>query len=162
MTANGVGISAERMAEVFPFHVAVGADLHIVQAGPVIQRLVPEIIAGGRLTDHFVIRRPSGVSSFAEICARTDGLFILEARRRALLLRGQMVRLSESIAAFLGSPWVTSMSELENLGLSLHEFAIHDPIADLLVLLQAKDRVLADAQHLAEELRASRRPRSEG
>ncbi len=157
MTPEGIGLSAAQMAEVFPFHLAFGPDLQILQSGPVLQRLCPGLAGGGELGNHFVIRRPAHITSFAEICAQNSSLFILEARQRALLLRGQVIQLGPSAAAFLGSPWVTSISELETLDLSLHEFAIHDPIADLLILLQAKDRILADAQQLAQELRSARR-----
>lgn len=43
---------------------------------------------------------------------------------------------------FLGSPVVTEISQLNQIGIKLKDFAIHDSVADFLFLLQAKSRLM--------------------
>ena len=56
--------------------------------------------------------------------------------------------------AFLGSPWVTDLQSLLWLGLSLDAFALHDPVCDYLLLLQAQKLSIAESGRLTRELGA--------
>ena len=57
---------------------------------------------------------------------------------------------------FLGSPWLTEPGEIRRLGLTLTDFALHDPVSDLLQIVQSQAMALADTRKLAEKLTAQR------
>src|SRR5262249_16756546 len=56
-------------------------------------------------------------------------------------------------AFFLGSPWMTELADVTRLGLALNDFAAHDPVTDLLFVLQAQRRTIADSQKLSRKLK---------
>jgi len=55
-------------------------------------------------------------------------------------------------STFLCSPWITELAEIGPLGLSLSDFAVHDPISDYLLLLQSKHAALQDTKRLAQKV----------
>jgi signal transduction histidine kinase/CheY-like chemotaxis protein len=48
---------------------------------------------------------------------------------------------------------VTELTQIKALGLNIKDFALHDPMADFLFLLQSRDMGLADAKKLATKLK---------
>ena len=149
----GIGLGPEEFVQAFPFHLVLDARLQIVQVGAVLQRLCPTLRAGEPLTEHVQIKRPRGLDSFAQVFQQRQMLFILELRANGLVLKGQMLPIKAGeLLAFLGSPWVTSLEQLREIDVSLSDFAVHDPIADYLVLLQTKNVALAESQGMARRL----------
>lgn len=59
-----------------------------------------------------------------------------------------------TVITFLCSPWITDIVDIEPFGLSLSDFAIHDPVSDYLLLLQSKQTALQDTKKLAQKLQA--------
>lgn len=157
MTDAAISLSPSLLADVFPFHLALNQAGTIVQVGRVLQRICPALEVGGNFEQYFQIQRPAIPLNFQAIQAHTAALFILEVRSSSLLLKGQMVYIAEQeTLLFLGSPWISDLSALAGSGLTLTDFAIHDPIADYLVLLQTQKTALADARKLAEKLKQQR------
>jgi signal transduction histidine kinase len=69
-------------------------------------------------------------------------------------LRGSILPAEGDVGFFLLlSPWITRLDDIERLGLTLSDFAPHDPVADLLFLHQANTAALDDTRRLAAELR---------
>ena len=111
MSTIGVGLSPEQFTAAFPFHFVCDADLRVVQAGPSLRRIFPQMCDGARLAEHFRIARPRGATTYTAICQQQEALFILEPLAPGLTLRGQMLPLPESrLIAFLGAPSATWMS----------------------------------------------------
>lgn len=136
----------------FPFHMVLDSKLTVIQAGNTLLRLYPHL-AGSLLSDTFQIRRPLIESTFEALCAHHRSVFLLQACENQMWLKGQMLPLDETgIVAFLGSPWITDLADIQPFGLSLSDFAIHDPISDYLLLLQAKQTALQDTKKLAQKL----------
>ena len=156
MPTSSIGLGPQELSLAFPFHFAFDGESRIVQVGSVLQRLLPDIRPGAYFQDHFRIERPSVEPTFDTIRKRSHEFFMLESRAsKALVLRGQMLPLEGRRAmVFLGSPWLTEVAELKNLGLTIRDFALHDPISDFLFLLRAQNASLADASTLANELAA--------
>ncbi|BAB73978.1 response regulator [Anabaena sp. FACHB-709] len=149
------GLSPEQFAALFPFHLVIDRELKIVQAGEVIQRILePMVLLDSYLGEHFQISRPKCLTSFEGICQQTRSLFILQAHYQEIQLKGQMLNLeSRDHLLFLGSPWITDIADLKNLGLKINDFPLHDSVSDYLFLLQAKNSALADAQKLTTKLK---------
>lgn len=147
-------LNKAELAQAFPFHFGIDSESRITQVGGVLRRIAPDLAVGTRLDEHFAVVRPSGCRTFADICAHKSSLFLLRHRRREnLTLKGQMlVRQSGDAVIFLGSPWLTNLSQLEALSLTLADLAIHDPAADFLLLLQSQQTALADLARLTQEL----------
>lgn len=142
-----IGLSAQQLNLVFPFHVIFGSDTTLLQVGPKLQQIYPELLLGKPLAHYFSINRPHIDIDFTQIKAQTQALFFLASCSGHVNLRGQMVYLAypERIL-FLGSPWVTEMDHVQQLGLGIDDFAIHDPSGDYIFLLQAQKAALADAK----------------
>jgi signal transduction histidine kinase len=143
----------------FPFHLLIDRELTVTRAGPVLRRLMPALAPPTSFSDHFAIRRPTTVAcTFDALGDEERTIFLLTAAAPGdLVLKGQMVYLEEEDAlGFFGSPWITRLDQLEQLGLTVADFAIHDSVADFLVLIQAQATALDDASALASQLREAR------
>ncbi len=130
-------------AQAFPFHFVFKSDRTIVQSGEVLQRLIPQII-GSQLDQCFQIKRPIIKNvNFAAISKQSHSIFTLKSLHSEMILKGQMMPVTDSeVIFFLGSPVVTEISQLNQLGIKLKDFAIHDSVTDFLFLLQAKSKLM--------------------
>lgn len=131
------------LAKSFPFHFVFDSDRTIIQSGEVLQRLIPDII-GSQFAECFQISRPIiQTANFAAISKQSRSIFILKSLHSEMILKGQMIPIDDcEIIFFLGSPVVTEISQLNQIGIKLKDFAIHDSVADFLFLLQAKSRLM--------------------
>ncbi len=155
--AKGVGLPPAEFAAAFPFHLAVDRDLRVVQAGKTLLRLCPDVRPGAALAELFRPIRPEGEITRSWLLDNRTRFFLLEHHTTQLQLRGEFISLEggESLV-FLGSPWFTDATEIAARGLGFEEFAIHDPVVDLLQVHQASKLGLADAKKLATKLTAQR------
>ena len=143
----------------FPFHLVIERDLQLTRSGPIVRRLLPGLVLPVPLLDHFAIRRPQVTHvDFDALAAEPGQIYLIAALPPSeLVLKGQIVPLEGSDAlAFLGSPWITGLEQLGRLGLTASDFAAHDSITDLLVLIQAQKTALEDASTLARQLGEAR------
>ncbi len=140
-------------ATVFPFYIVLNRDLEMVHVGPVLKRLYPDILKNKNFLTKFQIKRPNVAANFDAIRAHPRSLFLLESLDNGMQLKGQIVYVDyEEVILFLGSPWITDTNAMSNFKLKLSDFALHDPIADFLFLLQAQDTSLKDVKRLADKL----------
>ncbi|MBF2025454.1 MAG: EAL domain-containing protein [Oscillatoriales cyanobacterium C42_A2020_001] len=115
------------------------------------------MIVGSQLEKHFQVVRPNIQIEFEQICKRSRSLFLLESLHNGMKLKGQMIYVEQTeVIFFLCSPWVTDIASLKSYGLTLSDFAIHDPVVDFLFLLQAQNTALSDAKKLTDELTEQR------
>jgi signal transduction histidine kinase len=140
-------------ATIFPFYIVINRDLEIIHVGPIIKRLYPEILICKNFEEHFIIKRPNVKANFDDICAHPRSLFLLESCHNGMQLKGQIVFIDyEEVILFLGSPWITDPTAMTDFKLKVSDFALHDPVADFLFLLQAQSTSLKDAKRLADKL----------
>lgn len=156
----------------FPFHLVLNQHLEIIQAGHTLRRLYPDLL-GKFLGEIFHVRRPVIALTFDTICTHQNSVFLLESLQNRMCLKGQMLPIQKGaspvalalpsagrpcevdqigIVTFLGSPWVTDIVAIQPFGLSLSDFAIHDPVSDYLLLLQSQQTALQDTKKLAQKL----------
>jgi two-component system, NtrC family, sensor kinase len=147
-------LSPELFSAVFPFHLVLDANLAIVQAGAVLQRIFGDRLLDQPLTAVFEIHRPKLKQlTLDDFKRHLKSLFILHGRDSAIQLKGQVVYAeADGLLYFLGSPWVTDTAQLAPLNIKLKDFAIHDPMVDFMFLLQARDTSLNESKHLTETL----------
>jgi len=150
-------LSPEHFAAAFPFHVAFDPNMVVRQVGGSLTRLCPTLSPGSQFNDQIQITYPAAAVNYDAIRQNPGMLFILELPAQAVRLRGQMVHVAEqNVIIFLGSPWITEPSEMKRLGLTFTDFALHDPVADLLQVMQSQAMVLADTCKLADRLATQR------
>ena len=156
--SSGLEFQAGLVDRLFPFHLVLDRDLVVTQAGPVLRRLMPRLTPPVPFDGHFAVRRPTIALDFGAFLGEAHSIVMLAARTPAeLVLKGQFVPLADgSRMAFLGVPWITDLEALRRLGLTIGDFAVHDSIPDLLVLIQAQKTSLDDASKLARQLGAMR------
>ncbi len=156
--AEGISLTAEAFDRIFPFHVLFREDWVILQCGHSLARLGPAVRAGARFPEVFSPHRPNLPFDFQKLTGEPATLHLIEVTGVGVLLRGQMLRLSEKgdLMVFLGSPWIVEPEEIGRLGLRFADFAIHDPALDLLQILQSKKMAVADLQKLTRKLEGQR------
>jgi len=151
------GLPPEAFGLAFPFHLVLDQQLQIVQAGYTLQRLYPDLHGKG-LGEVFHVRRPVISLTFAALCSHQNSVFLLESLQNQMRLKGQMLPIqvddANTVVTFLCSPWITDIVDIQPFGLSLSEFAVHDPVSDYLLLLQSKQTALQDTKKLAQKLQA--------
>lgn len=151
------GLPPEAFGRAFQFHLVLDQQLQIVQAGYTLQRLYPDLCGKG-LGEIFHVRRPVISLTFAALCSHQNSVFLLESLQNQMRLKGQMLPIqggdATTVVTFLCSPWITDIVDIQPFGLSLSEFAVHDPVSDYLLLLQSKQTALQDTKKLAQKLQA--------
>ena len=153
MANNGLGLTAELLTKVFPFHFAISRDGAVLQSGAVLRRLAPSLLHGAPAAKSLSIREPKIPFSFEAIRERIASAFTLEILSSGLHMRGEMIEPPETEALlFLGSPWLTEVEELEKYGLRFSDFALHDSVTDYLPILHAQTAFLSDNRAMTQML----------
>ena len=148
-----IGLPPEQFAAAFPFHLALDLELNFLQVGSTLRRISRDIHVGGRLDQFFRPVRPEGQISLEWIKKFHDRVFLLEHKTSGILLRGGFMFLPDRDALlFLGSPWFTEESDMSALGLKFEDFAVHDPVSDMIRVIQANKLAMADLEKYAAKL----------
>ncbi|KAF5833462.1 hypothetical protein DUNSADRAFT_10217 [Dunaliella salina] len=87
-----------------PYHFVLDTDCRVIQAGSVLQRIMPTLVHGSRAADHFDIVAPLMCPhswwTFKEMALHTELCFLLKGRTRKLEMKGQFVRTRLQPTAF--------------------------------------------------------------
>ncbi len=162
-TVNGAGapellLCWEVFDRAFPFGFAWDRELRLRHLGPSLCRLYPDLRVGADFGQVFEAVRPTGDLSAYWLNRHEDCLLVLRHRQGGVLLRGQAVQpAGQPLGLFLGTPWIASADEMQSLGLTLSDFALHDSRHDLLHLLQTFSLANEDLRQLNDKLRSQGR-----
>ncbi len=147
---------AQRWKRAFPFAFLIDRTMRIVGCGKLLLRVCPEVAGQPLLHECFDLLQQGGRDSdFDQLLANEDHLLILERCRDRSMppLRGQWMRHDDDHLLFLGWPWVTSFGQLSDMGVTLSEIPPHNPLVEMLMLLQTNRSAMQDAHELAEALK---------
>ncbi|HMO32717.1 MAG TPA: ATP-binding protein [Lacibacter sp.] len=149
----GLFFRTGQMHRLFPFHLLMSEGLVIRSAGQSLEKLTGSV-AGCRFAELFELYRPADeVSSFSSLAGLAGQLAIVRfTKKEGILLRGQFEVLDDTQVVFLGSPWYSGMDEVTAAGLTLNDFAPHDPLVDLLHLLHTQEIATRDIRDLYEKM----------
>ena len=148
-----VNLGPESFSEAFPFHFAFDEDLRIVAIGRALEHKISSLEIGKNFSDCFRIRRPSDLNVAPDSFSDEKTLYIIEVLQSTLVLRGQIIQHTEHSYLFLGSPWFSNTEDVIAAGLTMDDFAIHDPVIDLLQLLQSQKMAFQDIKQFTERLK---------
>lgn len=147
-----------QLDELFPFYFILDQSLMIVQSGKSMLKLCPTIV-GTNFHDHFKFKRPSFEIKFTfeSIAGYSNQVFIFELCKNggSIFLRGQIIPVNDTLL-FVGSPWIVESDDFDKHNLLISDFAIHDPVTDMVQLLKTKQLSFEDVQVLANNLKEQR------
>lgn len=130
----------DKFSKISPFYILLDKSLTITSLGKSIAKVFPAVTTGIKFERFFKVKRPH-ISSITiqALTENIDQLIILELKDGdGLFIRGQFESINGGFL-FIGSPWFTSMEEVKKKNLSITDFAIHDPLLDLLQILRTQE-----------------------
>ncbi|MFO0553711.1 MAG: ATP-binding protein [Polyangiaceae bacterium] len=152
-----LGLNPDNFVRAFPFGFALDQSLHVVLAGRALPKLCRRDPLSTQFQELFTLLSPAAEATFEGLAAHTDELIVLEVCDKGAVLRGSFT-LTEDRATllFVGSAWITTLGDLERLGIERSDFALHDPATELISLLEHNARAIAELRHLNEDLTAAK------
>lgn len=144
-------IDKEQFNRLFPFYIILDTQLNICSYGKSIPKLLPEISSSNEFTKLFEWERPDVAEiSFDSIKSFHKNLVIIKTRTEdRIVLRGQLELIEDDNKLMLiATPWFGSMEQVNSLKLTMSDFAIHDPMIDLLHVLKTQELVTEDIKKL--------------
>ncbi len=147
-------LNAIGFARAFPFYVQLDRQLHIVQLGRSMQKIVGPVEPGSYLHDVFQVFRPKDLGTYENLLRNIGEMYTLVSRRGSgVTFRGYPEVGEENTLLLLLTPVLNSLSEQHDAGLSFSDFAKHDSAADALLLAQTTRMSALDAEKIATRLR---------
>jgi len=145
--------SKKSFERLFPFYFVVDNNLNIINFGKSIIKLMPELKEIIHFNECFTVSRP-----FIDKLTKTNRtiiygqLIVLESKfEKNLFFRGQFEKVLNNMI-FIGTPWFETVEEISNHNLSLNDFALHDPLIDLLHVTKNKEIVNNELKELLEKI----------
>ena len=141
----------------FPFYLQWDREMKLLFVGRSLLKAMPGAIAGVSLEELFHLRRPVGKWESALFEQDGSTLYLLEARSHGMLLRGQVHPLADGSGfLMLANPWIADPDQIEKLGLTMADFAVHDQTMDMLQVVQTYRMTIDDLKELNQTLTAQR------
>lgn len=125
---------------IFPFYILLEKDLKIKSFGKSLQKILPQINENQFFNDVFSIQRPKIEKLSSINFQQTIGQLVVfnSLLDKTISLRGQ-INIHNQYFLFIGTPWFQSMENVIEKKLTLHDFAIFDPLLDLLHVLKNQE-----------------------
>ena len=141
-------MTPELLDRLLPFHCVLDDDLLITAAGSSLSKIVGTQPVGRLWSDLF-----TGPLEVGNLRRRTGQLLVAQADASGIQLRGQLIDEPTGGWLLAWSPWLDSNDQFASSGLTLNDFAVHDPLVDLLHLMDAYDRARREAAEPLERIR---------
>ena len=138
MSAAIFSFDEDQFNRLFPFYLLIDADESINKCGKSLAKLFAVTQRNKKFNESFAIRRPElNNPSFQVLKELANQLIVIEPKQEHKInLKGQFEYLQKTNQLlFIGSPWFDTVEEVTTANLSLNDFAIHDPLMDLLHVL---------------------------
>jgi signal transduction histidine kinase len=148
-----VGIGAQELRQLFPFHLAFDEALGLRQWGEAMPKLAPGIAEGAGLLDFFQISRPrlSAITADA-LRQKASNLFMLKELHTGAQFKAQLLSLPSGLLLFVCTPVVHDAAQLTGWGLSLNDFPLYDPTGDLLFMMNAQQKAAEEMRRMNAQL----------
>lgn len=133
-----------------PWRLVVDRKMRIIDIGRSFGRICPSMKVGDEFQQHLSIERTDQpLNSIENVTSIADKLVIVRSQNTDLSLRGTFFLSPDGDSAiFVATPLVTDPGDLWNAGIQLTDFAPHEPIADLLFAVQARDTSLLEVREI--------------
>lgn len=140
----------EHFNQIFPFYILINQQMVVESNGKTLEKIFAGT-SGKKFQDNYKIKRPKlETLDFLSLKSIVNQMLVIECfNEQSLNLRGQIDYLPETgQLLFLGSPWFDSIDDVAKNNLSLHDFAHHDAMTDLLHVMKTVEITNEDLKHL--------------
>jgi two-component system CheB/CheR fusion protein len=146
-------LNSKQLNKLFPFYLVVDNTMQIRDKGAALSKLLGNE-KRTHLLDVFQFLRPNiSISTFSELLNYSDQLIVLRIIDSGVRLRGQLIHDEDhQTVLFAGSVWMNSIDELEATKLTLNDFALHDPLFELLQIIKGQEIVTDDIKGLVNRM----------
>jgi PAS domain S-box-containing protein len=144
--------SRDQFNKLFPFYICIDKHLKITSFGNSLKKILP-IESDTDFLKQFYFKRPEvNIRCFDDIDSINDQLITIVSKHNPeIILRGQLNRLENKQSfLFVGTPWFGSMDTVRKFDLTIHDFAMHDPLIDLLHVLKNQEITTVEIKQLLE------------
>ncbi len=151
---NEFQFNHKQFSRLFPFYIHVNSQFLIVSAGNSLQKIY-DVKINEPFSKYFQFFRPQIIpSNITDLIALDNQMVILKpSNTQKPNLRGQLEIIKENEEILLlVSPWLNNVEELASNKLEINDFALHDPIIDLLHLLMIQKNSADDLKVMYTEL----------
>ncbi len=141
MFSQSIEFSKSKLDRLFPFHVVLDNKLTIQSLGKSFLKMNIDCV-GKPFFDAFIVARPFIEEfTFDKLMSLQNDLIIIKTNgENPINFRGEIEFFEkEKALIFFGSPWFNSIDELTAKNLTIHDFAKHDPLIDLLHVLKSQE-----------------------
>lgn len=147
-----VKFDEQQFNRIFPFYILINQDLVIESNGKTLERIFPGTGKKSFFANYSISRPEIEKNDFKSLLGLNDQMVIIKCQNpQQTTLRGQIDYLKDTNQfLFIGSPWFYSMEQVVDNKLNLNDFAIHDPMIDLLHVLKTQEITTDDLKHLLE------------
>jgi two-component system, sensor histidine kinase len=153
---NHFCFSAEKFSKLFPFYILLTQENRVVSYGESLGKISP-IKKGNLFSDYFSVKRPSLDSPDLNVHQLVNQVIILECTNNArIVLRGQFEFTEDSHFIFVGTPWFGSMDQVIENNLVIRDFAMHDPMIDLLHVLKSQEITTNEIKELLTKVNSQK------
>eukprot|EP00198_Chlamydomonas_reinhardtii_P011701 XP_001701038.1 guanylate cyclase [Chlamydomonas reinhardtii] len=156
--------------QLFPFHLLLDRSCRVVQAGAMLERLLPELRgqSGVPLGDVFQLKHPHRPLDFETVTRELDNIFVLKAHVSGLELKGQMVAVplplhpgagcpaTQEGLLFMGTARLAGLDDMRHHGIFISDIPHHDINRDYVLLAeqrQAEAQLQERLEYLTRELK---------
>ena len=143
---------------IFPFYILIEKDLSIKSFGKSLEKILPELKENLLFNEIFSIQRPKfehlSSENFKEAI---DQLVVFNSLLdNTISLRGQFT-IHNEYYLFIGTPWFLAMENVIEKKLTVHDFAIFDPLLDLLHVLKNQEINNTELKELLDTVNSQRK-----
>lgn len=143
---------------IFPFYILIDKNLEIKNFGNSLQKLLPNLKESSNFIEIFSIQRPHIQNISSNNFNETIGQLVVfnSTQDKTIALRGQ-INIHGDYYLFIGTPWFQSMENVIEKKLTLHDFAIFDPLLDLLHVLKNQEINNQELKELLDMVNSQRK-----
>jgi signal transduction histidine kinase len=147
-------LNANGFSRAFPFYVQLDEQLHIVQLGRSMQKIVGPIEHRIHLNNVFQVLCPKNMDTYEDLQRNVgETLTLVSCTGEGVTFRGCPEQGENNTLLLLLTPILQSYAEQQDAGLSFSDFAKHDAAADTLLLAQTTRMSALDAERISMRLR---------
>lgn len=142
-----------KLGAVFPFHLQFDREYRATSVGPALQKFAPALIENTDIRPHLQIVRPRYPWNFDQLMKKYRSLVIVQLPGTHINLRYEAVAdMEDECITLLGSVWNCSPESLEDFGVTMDDFALHDPGLDAVLNRQVHELQLSSMKQTIAKL----------
>jgi PAS domain S-box-containing protein len=142
---------------IFPFFILLKKNLSVKSFGKSLEKILPELRENLLFTDLFSIQIPRievlNAATFPEMF--NELVMFKSISDSSVSLRGQFT-VHNDYYLFIGTPWFQKMEDVVEKKLTIHDFAIFDPLLDLLHMLKNQEINNLELKELLQTINSQR------